>query len=270
MFEEQLAEGELPMSQEDVAAAAVAIQGASVPVPVHAPAPAPERKASLWERVMAVNYAVELISSDEADPSREIVEQYLEAVEGQSEKVDACYAFLSRCEAEADRLSRESARLEKMANGYRKTAESVSDSILRAIMSRPPDKAGNYPDLSGSHVVFRAAKKPERLDVYDEDKVPQAWKRVTVQVEYPRLLQFVQCLPLDLGQELLASVKSSQVLRQALLAQLKTDREQAAAIAAGKMTGKVEPIPGAKIADRSFRLVIVGEEKEVKKNEQED
>jgi len=175
-------------------------------------------------------------SAEEEGLTAEIETALTAYLEGAVEKRDRVAEFIHFCEAMAELAKAEVKRLQARQKHFEATAERVSCMVLRVLEWLGVKK------LEGRTNTLKKRKCPPSVNVFDEQKIPAEYKRVTV------------TLPLPQWQELLAG--TSEDSRNTLLSVLRKQEITLDLEAIKQSLNLEKAVEGADLAINRFKLQV--------------
>jgi hypothetical protein len=175
-------------------------------------------------------------SAEEEGLTPEIETALTAYLEGAVEKRDRVAEFIHFCEAMAELAKAEVKRLQARQKHFEATAERVSGMVLRVL-----DWLG-LKKLEGRTNTLKKRKCPPSVNVFDEQKIPAEYKRVTV------------TLPLPQWQELLAG--TSEDSRNSVLSGLRKQEISLDLEAIKQALNLEKAVEGADLAINRFKLQV--------------
>ena len=175
-------------------------------------------------------------SAEEEGLTPEIETALTAYLEGAVEKRDRVAEFIHFCEAMAELAKAEVKRLQARQKHFEATAERVSSMVLHVLDWL------RVKQLEGRTNTLKKRKCPPSVNVFDEQKIPAEYKRVTV------------TLPLPQWQELLAG--TSEDSRNSVLSGLRTQEISLDLEAIKQALNLEKVVEGADLAINRFKLQV--------------
>ena len=175
-------------------------------------------------------------SAEEEGLTPEIETALTAYLEGAVEKRDRVAEFIHFCEAMAELAKAEVKRLQARQKHFEATAERVSSMVLHVLDWLRVKK------LEGRTNTLKKRKCPPSVNVFDEQKIPAEYKRVTV------------TLPLPQWQELLAG--TSEDSRNSVLSGLRKQEISLDLEAIKQALNLEKVVEGADLAINRFKLQV--------------
>jgi hypothetical protein len=175
-------------------------------------------------------------SAEEEGLTPEIETALTAYLEGAVEKRDRVAEFIHFCEAMAELAKAEVKRLQARQKHFEATADRVSSMVLHVLDWLRVKK------LEGRTNTLKKRKCPPSVNVFDEQKIPAEYKRVTV------------TLPLPQWQELLAG--TSEDSRNSVLSGLRKQEISLDLEAIKQALNLEKAVEGADLAINRFKLQV--------------
>jgi hypothetical protein len=176
-------------------------------------------------------------SAEEEGFTPEIETALTAYLEGAVEKRDRVAEFIHFCEAMAELAKAEVKRLQARQKHFEATAERVSSMVLHVLDWL------RVKQLEGRTNTLKKRKCPPSVNVFDEQKIPAEYKRVTV------------TLPLPQWQELLAG--TSEDSRKTVLSGLRKQEITLDLEAIKQALNLEKAVEGADLAINRFKLQVI-------------
>lgn len=144
-------------------------------------------------------------SAEEEGLTPELEQALIGYMESAVEKRDRVAEFILFCEGMAALAKSEVKRLQVRQKHFEATAERVSSMVLRVL-----DYLG-VPKLEGKTHTLKKRKCPASVKIVEEDKIPPAYKRITVTMPLPEWLGLIGGIPEDLQKALVASIRKKEI-----------------------------------------------------------
>jgi hypothetical protein len=144
-------------------------------------------------------------SAEEEGLTPELEQALVRYLEGAAEKRDRVAEFILFCEGMAGLAKSEVKRLQARQKHLEATAERVSSMVLRVL-----DFLG-VPKLEGRTHTLKKRKCPASVKILEEDKIPAAYKRVTLTLPLSEWQKVVEGVPEDLQKALVASIRKQEI-----------------------------------------------------------
>jgi hypothetical protein len=144
-------------------------------------------------------------SAEEEGLTPEIEAALTAYLQGAVEKRDRVAEFIHFCEAMAELAKAEVKRLQARQKHFEATAERVSSMVLRVLDWLAVTK------LEGRTNTLKKRKCPPSVNVIDEQKIPAAYKRVTVTLPLPQWQDLLARAPEEFRNSVLAGVRKQEI-----------------------------------------------------------
>ena len=144
-------------------------------------------------------------SAEEEGLTPELEQALVRYMEGAIEKRDRVAEFILFCEGMAGLAKSEVKRLQARQKHFEATGERVSAMVLRVL-----DVLG-VTRLEGKTHTLKKRKCPASVKILEEDKIPAAYKRVTLTLPLPEWQKVVEGVPEDLQKALVASIRKQEI-----------------------------------------------------------
>jgi Siphovirus Gp157 len=132
-------------------------------------------------------------------------------------KRDRVGAFIKHCEARAAECTAEIERLSARKKMFAGAAERVRNYVLWIIQALGPDDGGKPRKLEGEKFTFSTRKLKDQLEIYDETRVPNAFKTVNIELPAEVYFRYARVLKELLGIETASDFSIDETaLRKAL------------------------------------------------------
>jgi Siphovirus Gp157 len=162
-------------------------------------------------------------SAEEDGLTPELEQALMRYMEGAVEKRDRVAEFILFCEGMADLAECELKRLQARQKHFEATAERVSTMVLRVL-----DFLG-VTKLEGRTHTLKKRKCPASVKIIEEEKIPSAYKRITITLPMPEWQKLMGAMPEQLQTTVLASIRKEEInldleaIKQALNREKKID-----------------------------------------------
>ncbi|HLJ13893.1 MAG TPA: siphovirus Gp157 family protein [Bryobacteraceae bacterium] len=162
-------------------------------------------------------------SAEEDGLTTELEQALVRYMEGAVEKRDRVAEFILFCEGMAGLAKSEVKRLQARQKHFEATGERVSAMVLRVL-----DFLG-VTRLEGKTHTLKKRKCPASVKIIEEEKIPAAYKRITLTLPLPDWQALVGCIAEDLQKVLVASIRRQEIsldleaIKQALNMEEKID-----------------------------------------------
>lgn len=212
----------------------------------------------LEDNLVAIFNSIDMVDGEEERKEAEqmLLQAYLQAVD----KRDRVGHFLAHLESQQQAIDTEIERLTELKAKSKRAQERTEQYIVQTIQAIGPDDRGKYRKLDGNTTSFSIAKKPDTVEVSDQDRLPHDLTRVKVTVNGADWDDFVDELDIDLRTAFL-----SKVTMTVEPAKTEIGKRIKAALGAAEKTPEVErdaaveaaakAVPGAAMKAGGFRLV---------------
>ena len=144
-------------------------------------------------------------SAEEEGLTPELEQALVRYIEGAVEKRDRVAEFILFCEGMAGLAKSEIKRLQARQKHFEATGERVSAMVLRVL-----DFLG-VTRLEGKTHTLKKRKCPASVKILEEEKIPPAYKRVTLTLPLPEWQALVGSIPEDLQKAVAASIRKQEV-----------------------------------------------------------
>ena len=144
-------------------------------------------------------------SAEEEGLTPELEQALVRYLEGAVEKRDRVAEFILFCEGMAGLAKSEVKRLQARQKHFEATGERVSAMVLRVL-----DLLG-VTRLEGKTHTLKKRKCPASVKILEEEKIPPAYKRVTLTLPLPEWQALVGSIPEDLQKAVAASIRKQEV-----------------------------------------------------------
>ncbi len=144
-------------------------------------------------------------SAEEEGLTPELDEALVRYMEGAIEKRDRVAEFILFCEGMAGLAKSEVKRLQARQKHFEATAEHVSVMVLRVL-----DFLGAT-RLEGRTHTLKKRKCPASVKILEEEKIPPAYKRITLTLPLPDWQALVGGIPEDLQKAVAASIRKQEI-----------------------------------------------------------
>lgn len=144
-------------------------------------------------------------SAEEEGLTPEIEAALTAYLQGAVEKRDRVAEFIHFCEAMADLAKAEVKRLQARQKHFEATAERVSSMVLRVLDWLRVTK------LEGRTNTLKKRKCPPSVNVIDEQKIPDEYKRVTVTLPLPQWQDLLARTPEEFRNAVLSGVRKQEI-----------------------------------------------------------
>jgi len=144
-------------------------------------------------------------SAEEEGLTPELEQALVRYMEGATEKRDRVAEFILFCEGMAGLAKSEVKRLQARQKHFEATGERVSAMVLRVL-----DLLG-VTRLEGKTHTLKKRKCPASVKILEEEKIPPAYKRVTLTLPLPEWQALVGSIPEDLQKAVAASIRKQEV-----------------------------------------------------------
>jgi Siphovirus Gp157 len=162
-------------------------------------------------------------SAEEEGLTPELEQALVRYMEGAIEKRDRVAEFILFCEGMTALAKSEVKRLQVRQKHFEATGERVSAMVLRVL-----DFLG-VTRLEGKTHTLKKRKCPASVKILEEDKIPPAYKRITLTLPLPEWQALVGGIPEDLQKAVVASIRKQEIsldlesIKQALNLEEKID-----------------------------------------------
>jgi Siphovirus Gp157 len=144
-------------------------------------------------------------SAEEEGLTPELEQALVRYIEGAVEKRDRVAEFIIFCEGMAALAKSEVKRLQARQKHFEATAERVSAMVLRVL-----DFLG-VAKLEGRTHTLKKRRCPASVKIIDEEKIPAAYKRITVTLPLPEWQKLVEGVPEDLQKAVTAGIRKHEI-----------------------------------------------------------
>ena len=144
-------------------------------------------------------------SAEEEGLTPELEQALIRYMEGAVEKRDRVAEFILFCEGMADLAKAEVKRLQARQKHFEATAERVSTMVLRVLDFLAVSK------LEGRTHTLKKRKCPASVKVVEEEKIPPAYKRITVTLPMTEWQKLLGGIPDVLQTAIVASIRKQEV-----------------------------------------------------------
>jgi len=162
-------------------------------------------------------------SAEEEGLTPELEQALVRYMEGAVEKRDRVAEFILFCEGMAGLAKSEVKRLQARQKHFEATGERVSTMVLRVL-----DFLGVM-RLEGKAHTLKKRKCPASVKIVEEEKIPPAYKRITLTLPLPEWQKVVEGVPNGVREGVLASIRKQEIsldleaIKQALNMEEKID-----------------------------------------------
>lgn len=143
-------------------------------------------------------------SAEEEGLTPELEQALIQYLEGAVEKRDRVAEFILFCEGMSELAKSEVKRLQARQKHFEATAERVSSMVLRVL-----DFLG-LSKLEGRTHTLKKRKCPASVKVIEEEKIPSAYKRITITLPLPEWQRLVGGIPEDQQKAVAASIRKQE------------------------------------------------------------
>lgn len=144
-------------------------------------------------------------SAEEGGLTPELEQALIRYMEGAVEKRDRVAEFILFCEGMADLAKAEVKRLQGRQKHFEATAERVSTMVLRVLDFLAVSK------LEGRTHTLKKRKCPPSVKIMEEEKIPPAYKRITVTLPLPEWQKLVGGFADGLQTSIVASIHKQEI-----------------------------------------------------------
>jgi hypothetical protein len=152
--------------------------------------------------------------------------------------------FIRYCELMQENCSAEIARLEKLKRSWSTAEQRMRGYVVFTIESMGKDAKGKYPKLTGHTLTLSVEKNPDSVVIFDEERVPAEYAKLTVTV------------PADLWQRVVAAAEKDPALLEALRDATANAAKQFDKARIKKDIQNTGPVPGADLAFGKLRCKV--------------
>jgi len=162
-------------------------------------------------------------SAEEEGLTPELEQALVRYMEGAVEKRDRVAEFILFCEGMAGLAKSEVKRLQARQKHFEATGERVAAMVLRVL-----DFLG-VTRLEGKTHTLKKRKCPASVKILEEDKIPAAYKRITLTLPLPEWQALVGGIPENLRKAVVGSIRKQEIsldlesIKQALNMEEKID-----------------------------------------------
>lgn len=127
------------------------------------------------------------------------------------DKRERVHQFMTHVDGQIDNIDRELERLQKLKKSYGSAVGRIAGYIVSVIQGLGKDGKGKYKKLEGQTCVFSLRAAPDSVEVLDDTKVPNRFKKFTLTVPAEAWDAFIDSADIDERQRFLKAVVSSSV-----------------------------------------------------------
>jgi hypothetical protein len=150
------------------------------------PSPPPSQSLTMWD--LETNFAAlaDCVETVGPEQKQEFLEDFGQALKAAKEKRDRVATFLAYCEAMAQMMAKEIARLQKRRDFFMRTVERLEGYVELILRNLGKDDKGKWLKLEGNTSSFSLRNLPPTVAITDEAALPKAYMTVTVTLPAPR------------------------------------------------------------------------------------
>ena len=173
---------------------------------------------------------------------QEEIQQALIVAHMAVEKRERVHQFMVHVDGQVENIDKEIKRLQALKKSYTSATDRIGGYIMGVIQGLGKDAKGKYRKLEGNTCVFSLRAAPDLVEVMDEGKVPNKFKRFEMTVPAEAWEAFVDSADIDERTKFLQAVETSSVFV--------SKRDVAAAIK------RDEQVPGIEVKGERYSLQV--------------